>query len=255
MDEESKDVVDEQKPEGRAPEAPGSGDMGEELKKELPAIPSTVVRVLTDPKGFYREMPKAGGFFPPLVFMVILGIAAGIIQAVLGIVGLTSAGSVGMAILAVILMPIFVVIFGFIGGAVIFIVWKIMGSDEPYETAFRCMAYAGAITPVTAVLSVIPYLGGIAGFVWITFLMVVASTEVHRIGAKKAWVVFGAICVFFSLITLSMEYGARKVQGSMEGWQKGMNKELGDIEDMTPAEAGKALGDLMKGLKEAQEKE
>lgn len=41
----------------------------------------------------------------------------------------------------------------------------------------------------------------------------------------------------------------------MKAWQKEMGKGIGDMEDITPEEAGKTLGDFMKGLMEAQDKE
>lgn len=244
MDEESKS-----KDEGRT-----GANVGKDIKKELPSIPATVIKVITNPVGFYREMPKTGGFLAPLVFMVLLGVAGGLVQAVLAIVGLNPVG-VFMAIALIVIVPILIVIFGFIGAAILFIIWKIMGSQESFETAYRSIAYASAITPLTAVLNVIPYVGVALGLVWMTYLIIVASIEIHKIKPKLAWIVFGTICVVFSLISISVEYAGRRLAGEMKAWQKEIGKGIGDMEDMTTEEAGKALGEFMKGLKKATEEE
>ncbi len=224
------------------------GGVADEIKKGLPSIPATIKQIITDPVEFYKQMPKSGGFVTPLVFMVLMGVAGGVVQAVLGIIGLSPAGSV----FSIIFIPAFVAIFGFVGAAILFIIWKLMGSQESYETAYRCGAYAGAIVPVTTLLSPIPYLGPIIGIVWTTYLLVVASMEVHSLPSKLAWTVFGALCVFFSIVFLSTNYAGRQMTKNMDSWQKGMERKMGDMEEMTPEEAGKALGDFMKGLKESQ---
>ena len=52
----------------------------------------------------------------------------------------------------IIFMPIAVAIGSFIGGAILFIIWKLMGSQEDYETAYRCGAYLMALAPITAII-------------------------------------------------------------------------------------------------------
>lgn len=237
---------------GNLPE--GSGGLADEIKKGLPSIPETIKQVITDPAGFYKQMPKSGGFVTPLVFMVLMGVAGGLVQAVLGLVGLSPAGSALTALLAIILVPIFVAIFGFVGAAIMFVIWKLMGSQESFETAYRCAAYAGAVIPITTLLGPIPYLGSILGIAWMTYLMVMASMEVHAIKSKLAWTVFGALCGIFSIISLSTEYAGRQMTSSMDSLQKGMDKKMEEIEEMTPGEAGKAFGEFMKGLEESQQK-
>ena len=87
-------------------------------------------------------MPKSGGFVEPLVFMVSMGVVSGVIQSVLALVGLSFAASFAMAIASIIIVPIMTGIFGFVGGAILFVIWKIMGSEQSFETAYRCGAYA-----------------------------------------------------------------------------------------------------------------
>lgn len=229
-------------------------DVIKQIKGSLPSIPATVVKVITNPAGFYREMPKTGGFITPLIFMIAMGVVGGLLRAVLSVIGLNPMGGFGIAIASVILVPIFVAIFGFISAAIVYIIWKVIGSKESYETAYRCVAYAGAIVPITTVLNVIPYVGSILGLVWITYLMVVASTEVHQIVAKKAWIVFGTVCAVLSLMMLGAEFAGRRMASEMKNWEKEMGKKMKDFENMTPGEAGEAIGEFMKGFEKSQKK-
>lgn len=227
------------------------------IQEELAQIWPTCLQVITRPHDFFNAMPKSGGFLPPLFFMVALGLATGLIHTLLTLIRLSPGGTVtGLA--ALILVPIVVAIFGFVGAAILFVIWRILGSGESYETAYRGMAYTAAVMPITAALGVIPYIGSILGLVWMTYLIVVVSIVVHRIKAKTAWVVFGAIGALFALASLSAEIASRKMAARMEAWQQESSdrmKQLEKRQDMSPEEAGKAMGEFLKGLQEAAEKQ
>ncbi|MBN1840975.1 MAG: YIP1 family protein [Deltaproteobacteria bacterium] len=225
--------------------------MGQQIEKNITAILNTMVEVIRNPVGFFRRMPKSGGFVEPLIFMACMGVAAGVIQAILAIFGLGFAGSFLMALTSIIIVPIMVTIFGFVGAAILFVIWKIMGSQQSFETAYRCGAYAGGIVPVTTVLGIIPYLGPILGLVWGTYLIVIASVEVHNIAAKTAWIVFGAIAALFALISIGSQFAARRVTSGLNKWEQ----EMGKTGEMTPEEAGKAMGEFLKGLEKEVGKE
>jgi len=131
-----------------------------------------------------------------------------------------------------------------------------MGSQESFETSYRGMAYTAAIMPITTVLNLLPYLGGVLGLVWMTYLLVVISTEVHEIKPKTAWIGFGAICAVFVLLTVSAESAGRRMAREMEAWQLELEQRTGDmkrLQEMTPEEAGKAMGEFFKGMQEAME--
>lgn len=230
-----------------------NGDFGQQIKSDLSLIPRKAIEIIRAPAAFYRQMPKTGGFVSPFVFMVVLGTAAGIIRTILSLVGLSAGGFVsGLA--AVILMPIMVAVFGFIGAAALFVIWKVMGSNESFETAYRCGAYTAAVMPITAVVGLIPYLGGIAGIVWTTYLLVEASIEVHGIQPRKAWVGFGVVCAVFALSSLSMEIAARNLGKSMEKWRKDSSvNQMENLDQMSPEEAGKAVGQFLKAFGKATE--
>jgi len=223
----------------------------ERMKQTVTGILNTMKEVITTPAEFFRKMPKSGGFVDPIIFVVGISVIVGVINLILSIVGLGFAASFGMAILYIVIIPVFAVIFGFVGAAIIFIIWKIMGSQESFETAYRCGAYASAITPVTIIIAIVPYLGSVIGMVWMTYLMVSASIEVHGIKAKIAWIVFGILFGLFLLMNLSATYSARHFSSELEGW----NHSQKELENMTPEEKGKAVGEFLKGMQKATEKE
>ena len=178
-------------------------------------MPATAVRVLTGPASFFRDMPKTGGYPEPFVFAVVMAAAGGAVQAVLGLAGLKMASGVEAGAASIIMMPVAVAIGGFLWAGILYLVWKFMGSAEPYETAYRCSAYAlGAILPITAVFGVIPFAGVVLSVALSTYLLVTASSLVHGIPAVKAWIVFGVIGVLLILVGLSQEKVARDLVGS-----------------------------------------
>ena len=210
-----------------AGEGQSAGESAEERQApadnqfDLSEIPGIAIKVITDPVGFYQEMPKSGGLIDPLVFMVALSVVAGVLTAVLSMIGLGMAGVMTGGLIAIIMVPIFVVIFGFISAAIGYVIWKIMGSQEDFETAFRCVAYTAAIAPVTAVLNSIPYLGSLVSALWPMALLAIASIHVHRRSVQASWVVFGVIGAIFALASISGERASRQLAN-----------EFGDLQEM-----------------------
>jgi hypothetical protein len=234
----------------------GGGPMTEkkmtfDMEGYLKPLMDTVQRVITDPAGFYREMPKSGGYVDPIIFIVSMGVVAGIIQAILGIVGLGVVASFFIAVASIIIVPIFAVIGGFIGAGILYLIWKALGSQEPFEVAFRCLAYAMAISPITTVLNIIPYIGPILPLAWMTYLLVAASTEAHEVQAKMAWIVFGAIAVVLALISINSQLAARRAVKHLNSLQNTFQ----NIDKMKPEEAGQAMGEFLKGLQKGSGKQ
>jgi len=118
-----------------------------------------------------------------------------------------------------------------------------MGSQESYETAFRCAAYASAISPITTILNIIPFIGGVIGLLWGTYLMVIASSEVHNIRRKTAWIVFGIIFGILAIITITSQFAARKMKRIAEEYREEMEQQ-----DMTQEEMKKAAEEFMKKM-------
>lgn len=187
-------------------------------------IPQTALRVLTAPNAFFREMKKTGGFVEPLIFMVIMGVISGVLQAVFSIFGSHIASGMATGLSSVIVTPVLTVVFGFVGAAVLFGIWKLLGSQESYETAYRCAAYISVLTPITTLLGLIPYIGSPAGIVLSLFFLVIASIEVHKVPSQKAWLAFGSIGALFIIMNLSAEFSARKSVAEGMKMQQGMEK-------------------------------
>ena len=210
-------------------------------------IVNTAIKVVTDPLGFFKNMAKSGGFIEPLIFMVAMGIVSGVLQALLAVFGLVSGVPFSMALASIVIAPVLMAVFGLVVAFVLFIIWKIMGSQESFETAFRCNAYISSITPINMVLSIIPYIGPVLGFIWMMYLLILASIEVHRIRPKVAWIVFGAICAFLSLASINSQLALKEQKSETEKLLDRYNKEL---QDARPEEAEKAAGEFLKRLKE-----
>ena len=201
---------------------------------DFAAMPQTAINVVTNPSGFFQGMPKTGGFLEPLVFAVIMGVIAGIIQAILSFIGLGAAGyGGGMSGFGMILfMPIAAAIGSFIGAAILFVIWKLMGSQENYETAYRCGAYLMALSPITTILSAVPYAGGLISMAIFTFYIVTASIHVHNLPSQKAWLVFGIIGLVLAFGGLYSEYKARNIASSLEKWRQMGEEYRQSAEDM-----------------------
>lgn len=224
--------------------------MEKKADKLIASILEEMKKIVTNPTGFFRDMPTSGGFVEPLIFVAAMGVISGILQALLGVVGLGHGGSFAVSLLSIIIIPLAAVIFGFVGAAILFIIWKIMGSQNSYETAYRCGAYAGGIAPVTTLLAVIPYLGTILGLLWMTYIIVVASQEVHHLKAKTAWIVFGILGALATISSIGSQHTARQAAQEMDKWENSMGK----LEEMSPEEAGRKVGEFLKGLEKGIDK-
>jgi hypothetical protein len=112
---------------------------------------------------------------------------------------------------AIILMPIFAVIGSFISAAILFVIWKLMGSSENYETAYRCQSSVTAIYPVVALIAIIPYLGTIIMIGWGALLVIEASVSVHERKRNVAQIVFGILAVLMILSNVASERAARQM--------------------------------------------
>jgi len=216
-------------------------------------------QVITDPAGFYRAMPRDGGYSEPVIFTLVMAAIAGAVFALLSIIGLTGAGFGGVA--AIIVLPIAMLIGGFIAGAVLFVIWKLMGSPQNYQTAYRCVAYSYAIFPVVTLFIVIPYVGTLVRTAWGIWLMVIASVEVHGRQQRTALIVFGILGVLSLFGGLSSERAQRQMQdvldrntGQMEQHMRSLEQlGLDENGEIDPEKAGRSVGAFLRGMQEEVE--
>jgi hypothetical protein len=216
------------------------------MANQFEAIKNNAMQVIVQPVTFFKGMEKAGGFGPPVLFIVAMGVLTALVSIVLSIVGLGMYGF-GMALASIIFVPVLMVIVSFIVAAILFVIWKLMGSQENYETAFRCYAFCLAITPITTVLNVIPYVGALVGIVWMLYLIVLASSEVHQVQRRNAWIVFGILALLLALFSLWAQRGARQMEQNLQG----LGQQMERMGEMTPEEAGEAMGKFLKGIEKA----
>lgn len=215
---------------------------------DFAAMPQTAINVITSPATFFREMPKAGGFGDPLLFMIIMGGVSGLVQAIVGILGLKAGIGFGMAILSVILYPILFGVLGFIGAALLYLLWKLMGSQESYETAYRCLAYVTALVPVTTLLGVIPVVGALLSIALFTYFYVLMSVEAHKLPSQKAWIVFGALGAALLLLNMGTEIGQKKHDREKMKYQKHMEETTQEMR-----KSSEEVEELRKQMKEKKQ--
>lgn len=229
--------------------------MTESLKFDLSHVVETASRVIQNPAGFYRDMPRTGGYAQPLIFVASIAVIAGLLFAILSLFGGARLGGMSTGLASIIVMPIAMIIGCFISSAILFVIWKLMGSKQKYETAFRCQAFASTILPITAILSLAPYLGSLITVLWGTWLVINASTEVHGIPRQKAMLVFGILGAIMAYSNIANERMARDMQDQFEKADPNIEQSLQNMEDMSPEEAGKALGEFLKGLEQGSKAE
>ncbi len=208
-------------------------------------------KIILSPADFFAGMAKQGGYVEPMIFVAVMGLLAGLVTAVVSLLGGGFMMGMTGGFLSIIIIPVFAVIGSFIGAVIMFVIWKLMGSTESYETAYRCVAYSSAIYPVSAIAGLVPYLGTAVSVVWGIWLMIVASTTVHNIEAKKAQIVLGILGAIALLLNLSGERNSRQMEKMMGEIGSNMQGSLQNMENMTPEEAGEVFGKFMKGLEKA----
>lgn len=150
--------------------------------------------IIVRPADYFRTMPRQGSLAEPLAFSIVLSIVATLISA---LIGAALNQNEGMSVLdLLILAPGMIVTASIIGAGILFLLWKVLGSQQGYGVAFRCSVATLAITPVTAIVAFIPMIGLWVNVVWTMYLLVIASVEVHGISKRKAiiaFTIFGAV--------------------------------------------------------------
>lgn len=179
-------------------------------KFDINAVIADAKQVITAPASYFKSMPRTGGFVEPLIFIAVMAVIAGVLSAVLSFFG-SPVGMLAFGLAAIIFVPLGAVIGAFIVSAILFVIWKLMGSEQDYETSFRCLAAIMAIYPVIAVLSIIPYVGSIASVAWGTYLLIEASVAVHGRERKTSQLVFGIIGVILIFWNVSTEHTSRQL--------------------------------------------
>ena len=214
---------------------------------DFAAMPQTAIKVVTSPAVFFKEMPKTGGFGEPLVFMMVMGLVAGIVNAVLSFIGLHIGVGIGMALASLIIYPLVGAVLGFIGAAIVFVIWKLMGSRESYETAYRCMAYLAALWPITTAINVVPYIGMLIVIAIWVYYYAIASIETHKISSRRAWLVFGIIGAVLVVMSFGYIIAQRAMMEEASKYRKQLEQSTQEMQK-NAEEAQKALEEMQRQL-------
>jgi hypothetical protein len=78
--------------------------------------------------------------------------------------------------------------------------------------------------------------------------MFIATKEVHHLNEKTASMVFGIMGLLLIISNISSEMAARRMATEFEK----MGPAMENIQNMEPEEAGKMVGEFLKGLEKAQ---
>lgn len=222
--------------------------MTETSRFDITDVLNIARQVIRTPAEFYRSMPRDGGYTQPLIFIIVSGAVTGLLYSILSLFTGAGLGAMNAGFLSLFLVPIGMIIGCFVAAAILFVIWKLMGSTRNYQTAFRCQAFASAIFPITALLSMVPYLGTLIAVIWSTWLVINASIEVHGIERQRALLVFGILGALLLYMNLNGEYMSRQMQARLAEMDVETRESLQNLENMSPEEAGKALGEFLKGI-------
>lgn len=179
----------------------------------------TALAVVTRPAEFWPTLAQDGpGLQKPLVFAVAMGLAAGVVQAVVSILHLDgifgiSAGFAG--VISVILYPLFAAIGALVGGAILLVIGNVLGARPTFHVALRVAAYASALMPLHPVASIIPFLPLAVSFygLYVVGLGVIALFPTD---ARKTWMVMALLAAISLVMTTSAYFAARAARRSLD---------------------------------------
>lgn len=168
----------------------------------LTSIKTTAIKVNLHPTDFFKNMPENGGYLHAFLFMVSMVVLSGVISAIAMFLMMPSFVSFLAGLQNIIFVPFYLTFFFFIGVAVLFITWRIMGSKESLGTSYLCVAYVTSIMPLVIVLRIIPFVGSMIGYIFITYLLIVVSIRVHHLKTKTSWKSFGIACLIVTSLSI-----------------------------------------------------
>ncbi len=162
----------------------------------LNALYLTTREVLLGPQKFFRRMPTRVGLTQPLLYALVLGIAAAFLGWVWSLAGSSLQGllsrSLGHSIsgplwafLAFVGSPVSVVIAVFVRAALMHLVLMLLGGNQlGFEATFRVAAYGQA----AGIVMLVPFCGGIVALVWELVIDIVGLYSIHGTDPWRAMV-------------------------------------------------------------------
>ncbi|MCD6525414.1 MAG: YIP1 family protein [Desulfuromonas sp.] len=181
------------------------------LQQKLVDSVKFALQLIREPATTFRNMARHGGFIEPLLFMATVGLIAGIFKVLVTFYYMANGASVPLltALSSVIIVPITVITYGYIGAFLLSIIMKYLGCDSNLETAFRVCAYLSVISPIAVIALAIPYVGNFLILGILAYLLVTAAVEVYQLNSNTAAMVFGIGFAVLALLAGVTEYRNR----------------------------------------------
>jgi hypothetical protein len=150
-----------------------------EPRSAIEGFPAVWQRVVTDPHGFFADMPETGGLQQPAVFLALCA-AVNAVGYLLTFAGVP--GAIGIFVVQLVAGAV-------LAALLVLIAQHLFGGRAGYEPTFRVVAYAWA----PLVVAWIPYAGRLA-VVYAAYLMIRGIEHVHGVDTTRAvlTVVLGA---------------------------------------------------------------
>ncbi len=201
---------------------------------DLNALIETVTSVLFRPTQTFETMRRNGGLEGPLLFALIPGVVAVIIETLIGLVvgpklqealratmgndmpawmqDVASMGGPGGEVAGLVVGVVRLVIGLFVLAALFHVCLLLVGgARQPFETTFRIVCYtSGAF----ALVGVIPVCGGLVALVWASIVWIIGLAEAHeteRWRAAVAVTIPGLVCCvgLFGVVGAIMAFASK----------------------------------------------
>jgi hypothetical protein len=166
----------------------------------------TAMLFIKTPEQAWRLTRETGDYMRPLLFGVVVGWVGLVFRTLWGTIfgaglmrmipaqyasSFNRFGGGGSVIVNIILGPLFIACFLFIGAAILHVSFMVVGalanSKSQFEGTFRLLSYAS----VASIANVIPVVGGLIGGIWTLYLVVVGAQQLHKTTSGKA--LFGVL--------------------------------------------------------------
>lgn len=162
------------------------------------------------PTSFFRRMPRAGNYGAVLTYYLVIGVVVAGIElfwrSVLGFSlteRLMSEDSSRLSdIVRFLLSPLILILTLYVVTSVCHLFLLVLrGSRHGFETSSRVFAFSYG----PAIANVVPVLGGLIGFVWMTVLAIIGLREAHESdGSKAAVAVLLPVFLLFGLLLFAV---------------------------------------------------
>jgi len=209
------------------PPGGGSGPAGAGLPWEeraahgaVPAFVETAKLFVLNPTEAFARAKRSGDLFSPIAFAVVLGWIGIVFQSLWSLAfgsswidllppEMRQASGFGLAaqgvglVAQIVLAPIFVVVFLFIGSAIVHLMLMVVGGTRDSQAGFEGTLRALAYSTVSQLGSVVPFAGGLIAMVWAIVLETIGLATLHRTSYGKAVaavllpLLLCCVCLFF----------------------------------------------------------